>query len=47
MVKELVAKGIPANEIVAVGMGSEHPLVTPDKTEAQKKKNRRYEIQVK
>jgi OOP family OmpA-OmpF porin len=46
MVKELVAKGIPQNEIIAVGMGSERPLVTPDDTEAKKKKNRRYEIQV-
>ena len=46
MVKELVARGIAQNEIVAVGMGSEHPLVTPDDTEAKKKKNRRYEIQV-
>ena len=46
MVKELVAKGIPQSEIIAVGMGSEHPLVTPDNTEAKRKKNRRYEIQV-
>jgi outer membrane protein OmpA-like peptidoglycan-associated protein len=44
--KELVAKGIPANEIVSVGMGAERPLVTPDNTEAKKRKNRRYEIQV-
>jgi outer membrane protein OmpA-like peptidoglycan-associated protein len=47
MAKELVGKGIPANEIVSVGMGADHPLVTPDNTEAKKKKNRRYEIQVK
>jgi OmpA-OmpF porin, OOP family len=46
IVKELVGRGIPQGEIVAVGMGSEHPLVTPDNTEAKKKKNRRYEIQV-
>ena len=46
MVKELVAKGIPQSEIISVGMGAEHPLVTPDNTEAKKKKNRRYEIQV-
>src|SRR5450432_4019268 len=46
MVKELVGRGIPQNEIVAVGMGSDRPLVTPDDTEAKKKKNRRYEIQV-
>jgi outer membrane protein OmpA-like peptidoglycan-associated protein len=46
MVKELVAKGIPQNEITAIGMGADKPLVTPDNTEAKKKKNRRYEIQV-
>jgi outer membrane protein OmpA-like peptidoglycan-associated protein len=45
--KELVARGIPQNEIISVGMGSEKPVVTPDNTEAKKKKNRRYEIQVK
>ena len=32
--------------IISVGMGAEKPLVTPDNTEAKKKKNRRYEIQV-
>jgi outer membrane protein OmpA-like peptidoglycan-associated protein len=47
IVKELVARGIPQSEIISVGMGSDRPVVTPDKTEAQKKKNRRYEIQVK
>jgi OOP family OmpA-OmpF porin len=47
MVKELIARGIPAGEIVAVGMGSERPVVTPDDTPAKKAKNRRYEIQVK
>ena len=46
IVKELMARGIAANEIVAVGMGSEKPLVTPDNTPAKKAKNRRYEIQV-
>src|SRR5207253_347685 len=46
IVKELVGRGIPASEIVAVGMGSERPLVTPDNTPAKKAKNRRYEIQV-
>ncbi len=45
--KELVAKGIPANEIESVGMGSERPLVKLDDTPAKKAKNRRYEIQVK
>ena len=44
--KELVARGIPQNEIISVGMGSDKPVVTPDNTEAKKKKNRRYEIQV-
>ena len=47
MEKELVAKGIPANEIESVGMGSERMLVKPDDTAAKKAKNRRYEIQVK
>ena len=44
--RELVARGIPQNEILSVGMGSERPLVTPDNTPAKKAKNRRYEIQV-
>ncbi len=47
MVKELVAKGVPAGDIEAVGMGSERPLVKPDDTPAKKAKNRRYEVQVK
>jgi outer membrane protein OmpA-like peptidoglycan-associated protein len=42
----LVARVIPKSEIVAIGMGSERPLVTPDNTPAKKAKNRRYEIQV-
>lgn len=46
VVKELVAKGVPQDEIVAVGMGSERPLVKPDDTPAKKAKNRRYELQV-
>jgi OmpA-OmpF porin, OOP family len=46
MVKQLVAKGVPAREIESVGMGSERPLVTPDDTPAKKAKNRRYEVQV-
>lgn len=46
IVRELVARGIPQNEIISVGMGSERPLVTPDDTAAKKAKNRRYEIQV-
>ena len=44
--KELTARGIPANEIISVGMGSEKPLVSPDNTPAKKAKNRRYEIQL-
>ena len=46
IVRELVARGITAGEIISVGMGSEHPVVTPDNTPAKKAKNRRYEIQV-
>ena len=44
--RELVTRGIAKREIVAIGMGSERPLVTPDNTPAKKAKNRRYEIQV-
>jgi len=44
--RELVAKGVPAEEIESVGMGSEKPLVKPDDTPAKKARNRRYEIQV-
>jgi OmpA-OmpF porin, OOP family len=46
IVKELVARGVPSDEIVSIGMGSDRPLVTPDDTPAKKAKNRRYEIQV-
>jgi len=46
IVKELVNRGISQSEIIAIGMGSERPLVTPDNTPAKKAKNRRYEIQV-
>jgi OmpA-OmpF porin, OOP family len=46
IVKELVARGVPRGEILAVGRGSEQMLVKPDNTEAKKAKNRRYEIQV-
>jgi OmpA-OmpF porin, OOP family len=46
MKKELAAKGVPDGEIVAVGMGSDRPLVKPDDTPAKKAKNRRYEVQV-
>src|ERR1039458_7908596 len=44
--RELIARGIAKSEIVAVGMGSDRPLVTPDNTPAKKAKNRRYEIQL-
>ncbi|WP_224366182.1 OmpA family protein [Hyalangium versicolor] len=46
IVKELVARGIAKDEIIAVGRGSEQMLVKPDDTAAKKAKNRRYEIQV-
>ena len=46
IVKELVSRGVPQDEIIAVGMGSERPLVKPDDTPAKKAKNRRYELQV-
>jgi OOP family OmpA-OmpF porin len=46
MVKQLVAQGISAREISAVGMGSEQPLVKPDNTPAKQALNRRYEIRV-
>jgi outer membrane protein OmpA-like peptidoglycan-associated protein len=46
IVKELVTRGIPEKEIIAVGKGSDEPLVTPDNTPAKKAKNRRYEIRV-
>jgi|SRR5437868_10020904 len=46
IVKELIQRGVPHNEIVAVGKGSEAPLVKPDNTPAKKAKNRRYEIRV-
>ena len=45
--KELAARGVPAGDIVAVGAGSERPLVKPDDTPAKKAQNRRYELQVK
>lgn len=47
MVKQLVAKGVPPEDIEAVGMGSEQPLEKPDDTPAKKARNRRYEVQVK
>jgi outer membrane protein OmpA-like peptidoglycan-associated protein len=44
--KELVARGVPGEDIIPVGMGSQKMLVKPDDTPAKKAKNRRYEIQV-
>jgi OOP family OmpA-OmpF porin len=46
IVKELVARGVPQNEIIALGRGSEAMLVKPDDTEAKRAKNRRYELRV-
>jgi len=46
IVKELVARGVPDKEIVAVGKGSEQPLVKPDDSPAKKARNRRYEVRV-
>ncbi|MBI5071171.1 MAG: OmpA family protein [Deltaproteobacteria bacterium] len=44
--RELLRKGVPAEEVVAVGKGSDEPLVKPDDTPAKKARNRRYEIRV-
>jgi OmpA-OmpF porin, OOP family len=44
--RELVKRGVQEKDVVAVGAGSERPLVKPDDTPAKKAKNRRYEIQV-
>ncbi len=46
MVRELVAKGVPAGEIISIGMGSEKPLVRPDNTPQKQATNRRYELRV-
>ncbi len=46
IVKEMVARGVPRSEIIAVGRGSEQMLAKPDNTEAKRAQNRRYEIQV-
>jgi outer membrane protein OmpA-like peptidoglycan-associated protein len=47
MKAELVAKGVAVGDVVAVGVGSERPLVKPDNTPAKKARNRRYEVQLK
>jgi outer membrane protein OmpA-like peptidoglycan-associated protein len=44
--KELSARGVASAEIMSIGMGAEHPVVSPDNTPAKQAKNRRYEIQV-
>lgn len=46
IVKELIARGVPAGEIISVGRGSESPLVKPDNTPAKQAQNRRYELRV-
>lgn len=46
IVSQLVAKGVPASEIISVGRGSESPLVKPDNTPAKQAKNHRYELRV-
>lgn len=46
IVRELVAKGVPAGDIEAVGMGATRPLVKRDDTEAKRARNRRYEVQI-
>ncbi len=46
IVKQLAANGVPADEIISVGYGSERPLVKPDNTPAKQAKNRRYELRV-
>ena len=44
MMKQLIAKGVAADDIEAIGMGSEKMLVKPDDTPKKKAKNRRYEV---
>ena len=46
IVKELVAKKVPKDEIVAVGMGSKAMLENPDDTKEKQAKNRRFELRV-
>jgi outer membrane protein OmpA-like peptidoglycan-associated protein len=45
--RELVGLGVPSSEILAFGLASAKPLVTPDDTPAKQAKNQRYELQVK
>lgn len=46
MVKQLVANGVPAGEIISIGYGAERPLIKADNTPAKQAKNRRYELRV-
>ena len=46
IVKELVKRGVPENEIIPVGKGSSERLVAKDDTPEKKAKNRRYEVRV-
>lgn len=46
ILKELVAHGVDADDIQAIGMGSEKPLIKPDNTPAKMARNRRYEVQI-
>jgi OmpA-OmpF porin, OOP family len=46
MVKKLVAKGVPPDEIISRGMGSTQPLVKLDNTPAKQAQNRRYAASV-
>jgi OmpA-OmpF porin, OOP family len=42
----LVSHGIQRSWLIAVGRGSDLPIVKPDNTPAKQAKNRRYEVQV-
>lgn len=46
IVKELVSRGVPKDQLRAIGMGSAKPLVKPDNSPAKRAKNRRYEITI-
>jgi uncharacterized protein (TIGR03382 family) len=46
VVNYLVGEGIPADRLTAVGHGPKIPLVSPERTEADREKNRRIEFSV-
>lgn len=46
IVKQLIAQGVAASDVISVGLGSSKPLVKPDNTPAKQAKNRRYELRV-